>query len=231
MIERKPAMTINAISSSLNADLDDEATWNNLYSTLHPLVSSLVYSLHVPSWYGQEEDLIDDIIQETMRRAIERLQKAKCGAATPIRSLQYMMIVIAQNYCRDLRRKDCRVSHHLFTGYIVENDIYGEVCSSPLEIATENVYQELIFAALAHEVARFPMKQRNALLIDLANHMYFDAQPTSLQKAFLQEGIQLRQYRQLLPTNRLEKNRHVSLLNSAYRRIAHLFCIEDYAVE
>src|SRR5207248_3697568 len=100
-----------------------------------------------------------------------------------------------------------------------------------LESVTEHVYQESLFKLLAHEIANFPEKQRRALLIDLANRVCFDTQPTPLQRAFLEEGIQLEHYRQPLPADPLGRSRHVSLLNHAYRRVAHLACVEKYVAD
>ena len=48
-----------------------------------------------------------------------------------------------------------------------------------------NIYQEGLFKLVAREVNAFPDKQRQAILIDLANCMSFDTQLTPLQKAFL----------------------------------------------
>ena len=104
----------------------------------------------------------------------------------------------------------------------------GQTFAQTLEAVDENVYQELLFQLVAHEIARFPDKQRKALLIDLANRMCFDTPPTSLQKAFLEEGIQLQQYQQPLPADPQERGRHVSILSYAYRRVAHLSCVQEY---
>ncbi len=98
----------------------------------------------------------------------------------------------------------------------------------PLEEVTERTYQESLFLTIAHEVARFPVKQRRALLIDLANCMLFDASPTPLQKAFLREGIQLKAYQELLPKDPLKCSRHAALLTYAYQRVARLPGVRAY---
>ncbi len=170
-------------------DLSSEITWRNLTLSLGSFARSLVYSFHVPSWRGQEEDIIEDIVQETARRIIERIQKAERGEADPVQSLPKMITIIAQNY------------------------------------------QEQLLTQVAREIANFPKKQRKALLIDLANRMYFDKQPTPLQKAFLEAGIQLEQYRQPLPKDIQERNQHASLLNHANKRIAQLPCVQEYKAE
>ena len=222
-------MFTNAVTSySDNIDLNSEANWSNLYASLRALARHLVYSFSAPSWWGQEEDVIEDIVQETARRVIERARKAERGEAGPIHSMKQMMMVIAQNYCTDLWRTDRRLLHMPAQGYEPEGLVGVDQQAQTFEAVDENVYQELLFQLVAHEIARFPDKQRKALLIDLANRMCFDTPPTSLQKAFLEEGIQLQQYQQPLPADPQEHGRHVSLLSYAYRRVAHLPCVQEY---
>src|SRR6266700_438492 len=58
------------------------------------------------------------------------------------------------------------------------------------------------------EVAWFPKKTRTALLIDLANRMDFDdAEPTPLQRAFLEVGIRLKDYQGLIPDEPTARSR------------------------
>ena len=213
---------------SHSIDLNSEANWSDLYASLRALARYLVYSFNVSSWRGQEEDIMEDIVQETARRIIERVRKAERGEAGPIHSLKHMMMVIAQNYCTDLWRSDRRLSHMSPQDYESETLVGVDEQAHTLDVVTENVYQESLFMLIAHEIASFPDKQRKAILIDLANRMSFDTRPTALQKAFLEEGIQLQQYQQPLPTNPQERGRHVSLLSYAYRRVAHLPCVEEY---
>lgn len=217
----------------LNVDelgVNSEITWKELYPLLRASVRKLVYSFHVSSWRGQEADLIEDIVQETARRLVERSRKALAGEATPISSLKQMMLMIAQNYCKDLWRRDHRLLHMLPYDYTPEVRVGSAEYVHPLDAVTENVYQEWLFTLIAHEVVDFPDKQRTVLLIDLANRMAFDEQPTPLQQAFLEKGIQLQQYRQPLPADPQERSRHTSLLNHAYKRVARLPCVQQYIV-
>jgi hypothetical protein len=137
-----------------------------------------------------------------------------------------MMIVIAQNYCKDLKRSDRRLSRMQDDASETVVDVDEQ--EHTLDEVTEQVYQELIFMAIAHEIANFPDKQRKALLIDLANRMYFDTGATPLQKAFLREGIQLKQYQQPLPADPRARSRHAATLSYAYRRVASLSCAQEY---
>jgi len=73
------------------------------------------------------------------------------------------------------------------------------------------------------------VKQRKALLIDLANRMAFDTELTPLQKAFRAEGMDLRTYQCPPPTNPAERARHIALASLAYKRIAS--CMRKYVSE
>jgi hypothetical protein len=170
-------------------------------------------------------------VQETVRRIIERTQKSERGEADPIRSLDHMTTSIAQNYCRDLRRRDCRLVSLQPDNYVW--DILDRTGEQPLtfDAICEAIDQELLLAQIVREIANFPMKQRTAILIDLANRMYFDIELTPLQKAFQEAGIPIEMYRQPLPDNIRERNQHTSLLNHAYRRIAQLPCVQAYIAE
>lgn len=221
-------MMTNAITfCSENSKREREATWDSLCASLRIRARYLVYSFRVPSWRGQEEDIIEDIVQETVHRLIERARKAEGGETDPIYSPKYML-TIAQNYCKDLRRSERRLLHLPSQDCVSQILVNIDGQANTLDAATENVYQEKLFVLLAHEIANFPDKQRKALLIDLANRMSFDTKRTPLQMAFLEEGIQLQQYQQPLPANPEELSRHRSLLSYAYRRIAHLPCIQEY---
>jgi RNA polymerase sigma factor (sigma-70 family) len=223
--------TTSTISYDETVDGSSDITWSKLYASLWPFVRYLVYSFHVPSWQGQEEDLIEDIVQDTVRRVLERSRKAERGEAAPIQSLHNMVMAVASNYCKDLRRSDRKLSRIPSDNYA--QDAYTYTKSKDEQVsysdsATEQVYQESLFILLAHEIANFPDRQRNALLIDLANRMSFDSNPTPLQKAFLTEGINLRSYKQPLPDDPRERTRQTSLLNHAYKRVAHLASVQAY---
>lgn len=212
-------------------DFASEITWQQLTHSLGSFARSLVYSYRVPSWRGQEEDIAEDIVQETVRRIIERAQKASRGEADPIHSLHHMTTIIAQNYCRDIRRRDRRLVPMQLDEYA--RDVRERKVDQPpiFDAICEGVDQELLLAQIAREIAYFPKKQRKALLIDLANRMYFDIRLTPLQKAFQEAGIRIEMYRQPLPEDIRERNQHTSLLNHAYKRIAQLPCIQEYRAE
>src|SRR6266568_4994952 len=115
-------MAMVTIQEALDpCEVSSELPWEELYVFLHTVAQRLVSSLHIPAWYGQEEDIVQDIVQETVARMIERVQEAKRGERVPVRSLKSMMVVVARNYCRDLRRHDHRLVHVPSNGYFARN--------------------------------------------------------------------------------------------------------------
>jgi len=206
---------------ALQYDLGNDVEWIASYHKILSVARHFVYRYRIPCWYGQEEDLAEDVAQEAVRRMIERIQKAVRGEAVPIHSVEHMLVMIARNYILDLRRREYRVtrlSSHCATHAMEIRASDGE---SMTETATEHVYHEWLFLQLAREIARLPCKQRRAILIDLANRMSFNMEPTPLQAAFLSLEIDLRDYQQLLPENSVERARHASLVSLAYKRIAN----------
>ena|SRR5437762_2973468 len=203
-----------------------DTTWSALYPALHSLACYLVHTSPLPYWRGQEEDMADDIVQETVRRVIERAQKAERGEASPIQSLKQMANTVAYNYYRDLKRHDYRLSRLEATDVNTHGPCFypadGYSDEYLLDTVADKVDQDRLFDVLANAIDHFPTKQKQAILIDLANRMSFDEVPTSLQEAFLGVGIELRQYRRELPENTRERGRHISLCSQAYKRVAHL---------
>lgn len=205
-----------------------DTIWRNLYPALRSLACYLVHTSPLPYWRGQEDDLADDIAQETVRRVIDRALKAERGEATPIQSLKQMANTVAYNYYRDLKRHDYRLSRldttdanahgSRFYPVDVRSDEYL------LDLVADKVDQDRLFDKLAREIVGFPAKQKQAILTDLANRMCFDDEPTPLQQSFLKVGIDLRQYHQPLPEDQRERGRHISLCSQAYKRVSQLPC-------
>ena len=210
-------------------DANFGTAWTKLYPSLSLVVRRLVYSFHVQSWRGQEDDIVEDILQETARRLIERQTKVEYGEAAPIQMLERMAIITAYNYCKDMRRRDRRLVR--LPGGTYSPDVLDIISERDVvdlsEEATESLYQEGLFALLAREIVKFPYKQRKVLLGDLANRMSFETKPTALQKAFLNVGIRLEEYRQPLPESVKERSKGAALRHYAYKRIAQLVCVQQ----
>lgn len=208
----------------------DEALWCDLDHSLRPLARFLVYTSPLPSWRGQEDDVIADIAQEAMRRVIERAQKAWNGEASPIQSLQKIATTIACNYYRDLKRRDRRLLRQELleadgrSPHMCMADKYSS--ENLLDTIADKIDEETLFQKAAALISHFPLKQRKAILTDLANRMSFDNEPTVLQEAFLDAGIELHQYRQPLPLDPKERSRQISLSSQAYKRVGKLACAQ-----
>lgn len=200
-------------------DLRSNAFWLNLYSFLRLYVRRLVYTSGIATWRGQEDDIVEDIVQETIVRVLKCTRRAESGEGIPIASPEGLSIVIARNYYEDLRRRDRRLVR------IANDDDSPGVHSvlnshpDPSELALHNMFLEWLYIKFSLEAVKFSHKQLTALLIDLANRMDFNGQPTPLQKAFLQVGIRLQDYQQPLPKDTGERSRHTSNASLAYRRI------------
>jgi len=180
------------------------------------------------SWRGQEEDLVDDIVQEAVFRTLKYAQRAERGEISAIASLERFSLRIAHNYLEDLRRRDWRLSHFFTDDHSSRLPVIMPSRFDVLEDVTDYLFLESIIVMLPAEIVKLPAKQQRALLIDLANRMHFGTYPTPLQEAFLKVGVQLQDYRQALPEDPVELSRHRSLVSIAYKRVANLPCVKQY---
>jgi RNA polymerase sigma factor (sigma-70 family) len=197
--------------------LNDDVTWDNLYQRLRPSVRYWVYRHMIPSWLGQEEDIINDIIQEALFRTWKHLQKVQIGEAPAIASLPHFCRTIAMNYATDIQRRERHESRMIDA----ENTPIGCIIVYELveDVATNLLSQEELYLVIAEEIKYFPEKQREVLLTDLAQHTDFNGPLTHLQRAFLQNGICLANYQELPQQDAAARNRYWSLLSIAYKRL------------
>ncbi len=200
---------------------NSEKVWVALYPLLFPLAKRWVYAAHIYSWIGQENDIAWDIVLVTIQRTYEYQLKAE-SENTSIASFQRFCIITARNYFQDLRRKDSRLLPLNRDGCSqVEFTIHDEIDIA--EVVLDKVHEEWLFQEIAKEVAKFSPKLRTAMLIDIARRMDFEREPTPLQAAFLEVGIQLREYENLLPEDPTLRSRHSSLVSLGYKKLAALF--------
>lgn len=220
IVQQKKQETAIAVAEAENE------VWSALYPQLCAHAQRLVHQLNVPNWQGQEEDVVWDIVQESMRRAFEHTQKAQTGEREPIRSLPTYLKRVAQNYGRDLRRSEWRLAH------VPTTQLLGEVERIPAESipekATENAYREQLFLALAQEIDGFPAKQRQALLTDLAEKTKVEEEPSALQKAFLAVGVRLEEYQRVGLEDKTARRRYTDLVYLAYKRLKNLNLVKEY---
>ena len=201
----------------------NEKSWRESYPPLYALVLRWVRQFNVSHWQGQEEDVAWDIVQESMRRVYEYSELVAQGEREPIQSLAALLSTVAQNYCRDLRRSEWRLSK--------EADRVPQGFVDMLnfsEVAIESVYGEHLVSILAHEIAHCPPKQREAILTDLANRMAFGEQLSPLQSAFQAEEICLEEYCKPRPESEPERRRDAALLTHAYKRLKFRERVRDY---
>ncbi len=214
--------TNTSLCQRATSDVSNEFNWVELYPRLQALARKLVYNYRIPCWRGQEQDVAEDVTQETAKRLVERLQKTARGEAAPIDTPEQLMATIAHNYVIDLVRREQRLVHLPADELVYALKHTSSDCVQMDEQATENIYDEWLFLQLAYEIARFPAKQRQAILIDLANRTCFDDPKSPLRASFLAVGIDLRDYQQPLSSDPVERSQHASLLYCAYKRLAGL---------
>ena len=210
---RRPNITDPFISDPGSNDF-----WIDLYSFLRPLVKKLVYSSGITSWRGQEEDLVEDIVQETIVRVLKVIRRSENGECAQIGSSKALSNVIGRHYFEDLRRRDKRLLRSATNEHMLAVNAVRQGHVDPSELAVNNIFLEWLYVMFSLEVVKFSQKQRIALLIDLANRMHFSFVPTPLQKAFLNVGIQLQDYQQPLPIDPIERSRIASNTSLAYKR-------------
>lgn len=202
--------------------LCSDSIWRERYASLRAQARYLVYASNVSVWRGQEDDVSEDLVQETVIRSWERSLRVERGEMPPAESPERMISVVQRNHCIDLKRRERRLVRLVQNDYSSEEGSVAYEQLDPSEIASDNVENELLFVRLAFIIVKFPDKQRTALLIDLANRMYFETQPTPLQAAFLAAGIRLQDYQRPLSDDPVERSRHASLVSVAYKGLAKL---------
>jgi DNA-directed RNA polymerase specialized sigma24 family protein len=219
--ERKPDMRSEPNEFDFSKDgVYSETIWKNLYRKLQPYIRKFVYRHRFSLSKGQENDVIEDLLQEAVIRVFKYVKRAAEGHVAPIDSIERFGYTIALNVCRDWWRKErhALLCQSLDEG-VPEDALNRDWVLNPEEVALNLVYQEWIFMKVARDIARFPQKTRRALLIELAERTFFDDEPTPLQKAFLQQGIRLADYQRLKPTDPKLRSRHNSLANQAFSRV------------
>jgi DNA-directed RNA polymerase specialized sigma24 family protein len=196
------------------------ATWKKLYHNLRPFIRKFVYGHKFSLIKGQENDVVEDLLQEAVIHIFKYTKRVAEGRVAPIDSIERFGYIIALNVCRDWWRKERHVllCQSLDEG-VPEDALNRDWILNPEEVALNLVYQEWIFMKVARDIARFPQKTRRALLIELAECTFFDDELTPLQKAFLQQGIRLADYQRLKPTDPKLRSRHNSLANHAFNRV------------
>jgi len=196
--------------------------WSELQNWLKPYVLSWIYTEPLPVWRGQEQEIVDDILQETSIRILHYLRPVVGGDTHTIESVEHFSLTVARNCLRDLRRRQRRLVHLTTLSTPLE---YEESLDTTdfSELALEQLMSEDLFMELACIIDGFPPMQRRAILIDLAKYEDFVEETGLLQSVFLKMGINLRDYRRPRPLDIVERNKQASLLSTAYKRLRRTF--------
>ncbi len=202
-------------------------TWRTLHAWLLSIVRYWVIFSGVGCWKDQEEQVSEDIVQEALLRTFQYSQ------TTDIKSLKGFSRVTARHYFEDLRRKEYRYIRfsQLDELAVDQSATYEDILydqDDPSEIAIDNILQEEVFSELADVIVAFPLKQRTALLVDLADNMVFDTQQTPLQSALLEVGICIQDYNRPIPQDPKERSRFASLRSLAYKKIKQSRVQDEY---
>jgi DNA-directed RNA polymerase specialized sigma24 family protein len=215
----------NTASNYLDeSNSDDGQTWYDLYNWLLPLTEMWVRDARVSSWYGQYREIAEDIAHEAVMRTFRYHQRADRGEMAPIGSLKALSRVIALNYFRDWRKKDWCLVHpmpdtneeHLFDGSTPGNEIVDAS-----QIALDHLMLDAIIVNVAQVVAKFPRGQKVALLTDLANISDLDGEPSLLEQALLDVGLQLSDYKRPRSDDPTIRGRDAALRSIAYKRLKY----------
>jgi DNA-directed RNA polymerase specialized sigma24 family protein len=202
--------------------------WHTLYRQLTNTVARWVCSANLPTWKAQREEVIDEIVQETMMKVLKRIRRGESGELSPINSVEGLSVRVAYNVFIDMVRHDRRLVPLLsdnwdYVSYDIPDD--GEDYS---EVAVDNVYTTSIFKQVALAIQAFPPKLRAAMIIDLVSRMSFDSEETALQKALLSSGIDLEEFRSQSSSDPVAKSRQSSLASLGYKKISMLESIQEH---
>lgn len=199
--------------------ISDDERWTELYRRLRPLAKNWAYSARVASWRGQENDIAEDIVQAALVKLFQYANKCRENGIA-IDSLEHLSLVIAKHCFLDMRRRETRFQRFSQEAFAPAEQVSLERLSDPSQEAEEKIYEEWLLAASAQKITTFSTKLRAAILADLANNTSFDAQPSALQQAFLDLGIQLKDYQRASSKDPAERGRQSALRSLAYKRLA-----------
>ena len=201
--------------------------WDELRNWLKPFVLSWIHYYNLPLWLGQEMEIAEDILQETLLRVITYIRSSELHSSRPIEFLDNFCITVAHNCVRDLRRRQHKLTHLSSLSEAMERfPLLCEVPDDPVELALLHLMSRDTLISLAHIIVDFPAGQRRAILIDLAQYSDFDEESGPLHVIFLEMGINLYEYKLAAPQDSIARSRHASLLSIAYKRLKQTFLAE-----
>ena len=219
------SQTIHQISSEYQ--VNSYSDWNTLYRQLAIIVTRWVRATNLPTWKAQREDIIDEIVQETMMKVLKRIRRGECGELSPVYSVKGLSVRIAYNIFIDMVRHDRWLVPMATESW---DDMPRDVLDDGKdysEIAVDNVYYANLFGKVAVAIQAFPPKLRAALIIDLVSRMSFEGEVSALQQALLSAGVDLEQYRGQRSSDPVVRSRQTSLASLGFKKIGTLACIQE----
>ena len=197
--------------------------WDELKNWLKPHVLKWLYQYNLPLWLGQEQDIANDVLQETFIRILKYAKRSALTGSRAIETFQSFGMTVARNYIRDMWRKEYRVIPFTTLSEVAENTLSGLSQADPSELALFHITSRETLVTLACLIKDFPLGQRRALLIDLALRSDFDEESGPLHVIFLGLGINLYEYKLPCPLDPGERSRQAALLSIAYKRLKQQF--------
>src|SRR5436305_7724441 len=89
--------------------LSSVLNWHTLYRQLTITVTRWVRSANLTTWKAQQEEIIDEIVQETMMKVLKRIRRGESGELSPVYSVEGLCVCVAYNVFIDMVRHDRRL--------------------------------------------------------------------------------------------------------------------------
>jgi DNA-directed RNA polymerase specialized sigma24 family protein len=201
---------------------DDEFVWHALLVWLLPLVTAWVYSSHVNIWCGQQSEIVQEIIQESVTRAFEYVKRARHNGGPSVIHLKAFCRTIARNLFVDRVRKEGLLVRLAFADNIdrlYAGKLEGQ---NAAELALDHLIDEEAIINAVKVIVKLPDKRRAALLIALANVIDLAESPSLLEQELAKQGIQLRDYVRPRSDDPAVRSRQAALLWYALRELQRL---------
>ncbi len=212
-------------SSPLSLHHDVPATteeWYTFEAVLRPYIQNYVYTLRLTHWQGAEKEIAEDVLYETILRAIPYARRAASGA-TSILSFEALCKTIAKRYLLDLRRKDKRLVFSLDNLCRFTEHQVVETFDDPAEYVIEDIILYSKMLLVSKTVKGFTPKLKEAMLVHFANMADFnDEQPCPLERAMWSVGIPLREYHREVSRDPVLRSRHAALVCLGYKTLRQI---------
>jgi len=118
-----------------------EAIWKSLYHKLRPCIRKFVYAHRFSLSKGQENDIVEDLLQEAVIHVFKYAKRAAEGHVAPIDSIERFGYTIAMNVCRDWWRKERHMLCQSLDDGVPEEMLSRTWVLNPEEVALNLVYQ------------------------------------------------------------------------------------------